>query len=381
MIPIYKPWMDEREAEAVRRPILSGWVTQGPEVEAFENEFAAYVGASEAVAVANCTVALQLALTLAGVGVGDEVLTVSHSYIATANSVRNVGARPVFVDIQSQTYNLDPDCLDELYSPLCKALLLVHQIGMPADLARLLDWARQRQLVVIEDAACAIGSEILWEGEWQKLGRPHGDVACFSLHPRKLLTTGDGGMMTFASPSWAARARSLRQHAMSVAARERHSASQVIFESYPEVGFNYRLSDLQAAVGRVQLQRLPELLQRRRQQVEWYRHRLCAREVQWQVQPDWARSNWQSLALRLPGPNCEQRACMEFLLERGIATRRGIMCAHREPAYPSQSWRGGSLRESERAQDEVILLPLYHDLSWESMEKVAGCLEEWLCSR
>lgn len=374
MIPIYKPWMDEREARATQRPILAGWVTQGPEVAAFELEFAAYVGAHHAVAVANCTVALHLALHLAGVGAGDEVLTVSHSYIATANSLRYVGATPVFVDVEAETFNLDPDQLDGLYSPACKALLVVHQVGMPADLGRILPWARRRGLVVIEDAACAVGSEILWKGTWQKIGRPHGDVACFSFHPRKLLTTGDGGMMTFANSDWAQRARLLRQHAMSVPDTVRHSSPTVVFESYPEVGYNYRMTDIQAAMGRVQLERLPLLLERRRQQVGWYRQRLAHLSLEWQTQPDWARSNWQSLAVRLPAGQ-SQRIWMQELLDRGVSTRRGIMCAHREAAYPAGSWRGASLLQSERAQDEVILLPLYHELSEAEMEKVAQALE------
>ena len=373
MIPVYRPWIGEEEAEAARRPLLSGWVTQGPEVAAFEDEFARYVGAPEAVALANCTVALQLALLLAGVGPGDEVITVSHSYIATANSVRHVGALPVFVDIDPTTLNLDPALLESSLSQATRAVLLVHQIGMPADLGQLVPWCRERGLRLIEDAACAVGSEVLWEGEWQKVGRPHGDIACFSLHPRKLLTTGDGGMLTTAHREWAERARRLRQHGMDLSDRVRHASPTVQFERYLEVGYNFRLTDLQAAVGRVQLQRLPHLLERRRAQVRLYQQRLPGRR--WQHQPDWARSNWQSLALGLP-PGYDQRPLMQALLDRGISTRRGIMCAHRESAYPPGSWRGGSLPHSERAQDETILLPLFHDLTDEQLEQVVSALIE-----
>jgi len=371
VIPVYRPWIGEEEAEAARRPLMSGWVTQGPEVAAFEAEFAAFVGAPEAVAVANCTVALQLALQLLGVGCGHEVITVSHSYIATANSIRHVGAVPVFVDIDPHTLNLDPDHLHPLLSPVTKAVLVVHQIGMPADLARIVPWCRQRGLALVEDAACAVGSEICWQGEWQKIGRPHGDIACFSLHPRKLLTTGDGGMLTTARSDLAERARRLRQHGMDLSDRVRHAATTVQFEQYTELGYNFRLTDLQAAVGRVQLQRLPSLLERRRRQVQRYHKLLPGRH--WQHQPDWARSNWQSLALGLPrGSN--QRQLMQALLERGISTRRGIMCAHREPAYPPASWRGGDLRHSERAQDQSLLLPLYHELRDDQLEEVVAAL-------
>src|ERR1700736_41884 len=372
MIPIAKPFLGEQEAAAARRVILSGWTTQGPEVAAFEREFAASVGASHACAVSSCTTALHLALLAAGVDPGDEVITVSHSYIATANSIRYCGATPVFVDITADQYNIDPDLIEAAITPLTRAILCVHQIGMPCDLARIVPMAAKHSLPLIEDAACAIGSEILWNDRWERIGKPHGDLACFSFHPRKILSTGDGGMITTKHKGWDARFRLLRQHVMAIPDTVRHASNTVIFESYPEIGFNYRMTDIQAAVGREQLKRLPELLARRREIAATYSALLGdLPELRLPFEPEWARSNWQSYCIRLP-KGCSQVPVMQALLDQGIATRRGIMCAHREPAYQIQAWRAaGSLSESERAQEECILLPLYHHLTKEEQELVA----------
>jgi perosamine synthetase len=371
-IPITRPWMDDCEAAAARRPIANGWVTQGPEVAAFEREFAAYTDAPYACAVSNCTAALHLALLALGVGAGDEVVTVSHSFIATANSVRYCGAIPVFVDIEPATFNIDPQRIEEAVTPRTKAILCVHQMGMPCNLAEILAIARRRNLPVIEDAACAIGSEILGRSGWEKIGQPHGDIACFSFHPRKLLTTGDGGMLTTANAGYDAKFRLWRQHSMSVPDAVRHSAKDVIFEAYDEVGFNYRLTDIQAAIGREQLKKLPEMLRSRRRLAARYGELLSAiPEVCAPLEPDWARSNWQSYCVRLAS-HCDQRGVMRKMMDEGIATRRGIMCAHREKAYSHTA--ATPLPESESAQDHCILLPIYHGLSEEDQDRIVSAL-------
>jgi len=377
MLPIAKPTIGDAELEAVRRPLSSGWLTQGPEVAAFEREFAEFVGAAHACAVSNCTTALHLALRAAGVGAGDEVITVSHSFIATANAIRYCGAVPVFVDVRPDTYNIDPTKIAGAISSRTRAILVVHQLGMPCELDTILPLARRHGLVVIEDAACAAGSEVLWQGNWERIGGPHGDIACFSFHPRKVMTTGDGGMLTTSNPEFDRQFRMWRQHSMSVPDTTRHASRKVVFEEYNELGFNYRLTDLQAAIGRVQLQRLPDLVARRRELACRY-HELLASipDLQLPVEPEWARSNWQSYCVRLPA-GCDQARVMQAMLDEGISTRRGVMSTHREPAYQREAWRAehrNALITSEEISDDGLILPLFDQMTDQDQVRVATVL-------
>jgi dTDP-4-amino-4,6-dideoxygalactose transaminase len=367
--------LGDREAEAAGEAIRSGWVTQGPQVAAFEREFAEFVGAPHACAVSSCTTALHLALYVLGVGAGDEVVTVSHSFIATANVVRYCGATPVFVDIDPGAYNIDPDRIAAAITPRTRAILPVHQMGLPCDMEAVLRVAAQHNLPVIEDAACAVGSQIKMRGEWQMIGRPAGLMACFSFHPRKILTTGDGGMITTHDAELDKRFRLLRQHGMSVSDTQRHAASSVIFEEYPVVGFNYRMTDIQAAVGRVQLERLPDMLARRRALAQ--RYTAALRGVRGLIPPhvpEWALPNYQSYAVRVtPEYPLSRDELMQALLDAGVSTRRGIMNAHQEAAYADLP--PVSLPESEAARDHAVLLPLFHELTEEDVDHVVRLLQ------
>lgn len=379
-IPIVRPALGDAEVDAASRVIRSGWLTQGAEVAAFEKEMAAAVGAEHAVAVSNCTVALELSLRALGVGPGDEVVTVSHSFIATANAVVTVGATPVFVDVEEDTFGMDPALLDRAIGPKTKAILAVHQIGMPCDLPAVHAVAQRHGLPIVEDAACAIGAEIEIFGKWERIGRPHGHVACFSFHPRKIVTTGDGGMITTRDGELAKRFRLLRQHAMSVPDTVRHHSDRVVFEEYTEPAYNCRLTDLQASVGRVQLARLDAIVEERRRLAERYRSALEDHPV---LAPPkeraGRRSNWQSYAVRIrDGVKRAQIEILQQLVDAGVAAKRGIMNAHQEPAYQGKpTWRmppGETLAVSELLRDRTILVPLFHGMTAGEQDEVIAAL-------
>jgi perosamine synthetase len=410
-IPLARPWMGEEEAQSVRETLLTGWITQGPRVKAFEEAFCSYTGGGYACAVSSCTTAIHLALLAVGVRPGDTVITVSYSFIATANAIRHCQAEPFFVDVEPAAGNMDPAALravletgfvkrdGELWlkdparfavgeSPWVGrsgelgrlgAILVVHQVGMPTDLKAILELASKVGIPVVEDAACAIGSQISMNGgrTWEEVGKPHGDIGCFSFHPRKVISTGDGGMLTTLNPELDAKFRLLRQHGMGVNDLARHASTEVIFENYTVTGFNYRLTDIQAAIGVEQLKKLPRIVMRRREQAARYHELLSGIPgLRRPTEPAWARSNWQSYIVQLDDPG-RQRHVMNTLLADGIASRRGVMCAHLEAPY-APAWPKGCLPQSESMRDCGVTLPLFHELSGEDQERVASSLKRAL---
>ncbi len=294
-VPFAKPAFTEADGAAVAEAVMSGWVSQGPRVQAFEKAYAERIGAPDAVATSNCTTALHLALYVSGVGPGDEVIVPSTSFIATANAVWQCGATPVFADIDPRTYNLDPASAEQVITPATKAIMPVHQIGLPADMDAFIELGERYGVAIVEDSACAVGS--------QYKGRPIGSLgplSCFSLHPRKVITTGEGGMIAVHDPEVAARLRRLRQHAMDLSDLARHNADDVVFEGYPERGWNCRMTDIQAALGLRQLEVLDDILVERRRQAEVYNEAfagIAGIETPWD--PPYAERTWQSYAVRV----------------------------------------------------------------------------------
>lgn len=372
-VPIAKPFISVEEETAVLEALRSGWLSQGPRVAEFEKQFAEFVGARYAIAVSSCTTALHLAFIAAGIGAGDEVLCPSLSFIATANCIRYVGATPIFVDIDPLTFNIDPKRITAAITPRTRAILAVHQIGLPAAMNEINEIASRHNLLVIEDAACAIGSEYFGK----RIGAPHSGMACFSFHPRKILTTGEGGMITTNDDKLAARLRPLRQHAMTVSDVARHNAQSVVIETYDEVGYNFRMTDIQAAIGLVQLGRVPGFIERRRAFARRYTEALL--ELGWLIpphEPQGCRHNFQSYMARVAkDAKVSRDSLMQALLDRGIATRRGIMASHREAPYRDARW-DHALPETNAATDEGIILPLFHQMTDDAQSFVIESIRE-----
>src|SRR5438034_3744747 len=348
-VPITKPALGEAEARAPFDSIKSGWVTQGPKVAEFEKAVAAYVGAKHGIATTSCTTGLHLALVAAGIGDGDEVIVPSFTFIASANAILYTGAKAVFCEIDPRTFNVDPNDIEKRITKKTKAIMPIDQIGLACDIDAINDIAKKHGIDVVEDAAPAIGedyypdaSAVRGDGAGQRpaqyKGRKVGGNAhqtVFSFHPRKVITTGEGGMITTDDDALADKARKLRAHAMSVSDLDRHKADRPIIEEYHELGFNYRMTDIQASIGLVQIRRLDELLRIRVEKANRYDRELgrigglAVPSV-----PPYATHTYQSYCLRLT-KDCkvDREDLMSRLLKRGIATRRGVMASHLEKVY------------------------------------------------
>jgi perosamine synthetase len=368
LVAFARPFFGPEEAAAAAAAVQSGWVVGGPRLAEFERRFAARCGSRYAVGVSSWTTGAFLVLKELGIGSGDEVIVPSLTFIASVNVIVHAGATPVFADIDPRTYNIDPEDVARKIGPRTKAILPVDQVGLPCEIERIIAIAERHGLLVIHDAACAMGCRFR--------GRPVGGVApvtVFSLHARKVVTTGEGGMIVTDDADLAARLRRQRHQGMSLSDFERHGAAPTVFETYPEIGYNFRITDIQAAIGLCQLDRIDDMLMRRRRVAERYNAALSKHaSLEPPFVPMYVEPNWQSYQVRVRqnGP-FDRNGLMEALHEAGIPTRRGVMASHLEKPYQSFE---ASLPATERAAAECLQLPMHSGMSEDDADIVIAAL-------
>ncbi len=358
MIPIANPIIEDEEIQEVVEVLKSGFIAQGPKVAEFEEKFAQYVGTKYAVATSSGTTALHLALLAAGVGEGDEVITTPFSFAATGNSVLYTGARPVFVDIDSQTYNLDPAQIEAAITPQTKAILPVHLYGQPADMDPIMEIAAKHDLRVIEDAAQAHGA--IYKG---KMAGSLGDMACFSFYPTKNMTTSEGGIITTDNKELADKCRILRAHG------EKERYQHVV------LGYNFRMTDIAAAIGLAQLKKLDKFNQKRIENAAYLSEHI--KEIEGVKSPyvmEDVQHVFHQYTIRIE--NGSRDEWIQFLNENGVGT--GIH--YPKPIYKQELYQelgfNDNCPEAEKAANEVISIPVHPRLKVEDLETIVQTLED-----
>ncbi len=368
MIPITKPFMGEEEKKACFDAIGSGWVSQGVKVKDFEDLISKYVNAKYGIATSSCTTALHIALLSMRIKPGDEVILPSFTFIATANSVLYAGAKPVFVDIDEKTYNIDPKKIEEKITSKTKLILPVHQIGLSANMDELNKIANKYNLKILEDAACSLGSKYK--------GKMIGSIntACFSFHPRKSITTGEGGMIITNDDEVEKLSRVLRSHGASISDLERHNSKGIIAERYEDLGYNYRMTDIQASIGIEQFKKLNYILKRRKELAKRYDDLLSnINSIEIPFVPQGYDHSYQSYMIRLN--NLSRDEVMQKLLEKGISTRKGIMTIHREPYYV-KNFGHLNLPITEKISDSTMIIPLFVEMTEEQQDYIVKNIKE-----
>ena len=393
MLPYGRQTIDEDDIAAVVRILRSDFLTCGPEVAAFEQEFAELVGAKHAVAVCNATAALHLAMVVAEIGPGDRVVTTPNTFVASANCAAFVGATPDFSDIREDDYNLDPDALEAGWRDDTKAVVAVAYAGQSADMPRIASVARERGAVVIEDACHGTGGGFAHEGtSWKLGGHPWADMTTFSFHPVKTMTTGEGGILVTDNDTFAERARQLRAHGI---VRNRDAfrgfgdpGNDTLTEQGPwvyemqELGYNYRITDLQCALGRTQLAKLPGFVKRRREIVSLYN--AAFQDIPWlrtpplRNQSDHSEISWHlyTLLIDFAKLGTTRTEAMAALREAGVGSQVLYIPVHLHPYYrETYGYAPGKCPVAEGVYEQALSIPLYPKLKQADLEHVISAIK------
>jgi len=363
-IPLQRPFFDSDEILEIEGVLNSGWVSQGPKVKEFEDIVAKYLDTKYAVAVSNCTSALHLSLIALSITHGDEVLVADFTFPATAHAVLYCGAKPVFVDVDSRTYNMDPESIEEKISDKTKAIIPVHTFGQPAEMDRIMEIAESHDLKVIEDAACALGAKYK-----MRYAGTIGDIGCFSFHARKGITTGEGGMVVTNSKECYDRIRKLSVFGMTHAsAWDREKGEDLIIPRFEDVGYNYKMSDIAAAIGVVQMRRIDRIITRKRILARYWDQRLD--EIDHITSPFVCKDVehvYQSYVV-LVDKNINRNFLIKKLMDNGIQTQIGTYSCHIQPVYNSID----SCPRSLEIFNSALALPMYYLLEEHEIDIAAN---------
>jgi len=375
MIPITMPFFDEREERAVAEALRGGWVVQGPNVKEFEDRLAEMHRLKHAIAVSNCTSGLHLILAALGIGPGDEVVVPAYTFIATANAVEYTGATPVFCDIDEATCNVDAASMESKITGRTKALMPVHLFGLCADMDPIMETARQKKLVVVEDAACALAAQ--YKG---RFAGSFGAAGAVSFHPRKIITTGEGGMILTGDDTLAELLRSLRDHGASACDLDRHEGkSSALLPEYRRVGYNYRMTDIQGALGVEQMKKSPDIIRKRRAFAA--RYDALLERIHWLIPvraPEGSIHSYQAYVCRVTGEApCDRNEIIERLKKQAIACRQGTHAVHIQEYYRKKhGLREQDFPQALNADRDILALPLYHRMSEADQDRVVAALGE-----